>query len=106
MTTNPTIHVIRDKQKRTFEYIEFLPHAAIPITEYNGKEMCPGYFYDSEADRIIRTAVCKSPYPYRYNRSNELTIKLSSGETIKVLESNLRAYIKKQLKPSETISEN
>ena len=107
MTTNSNIHMMHDKQKRTFEYIESLPQSAIPIIEYEGKEVYPGYFYDFESDRIIKTAICKSsPYPYRYNRSNELTLKLSSGGSVKVEELYLRSYVKSQIKSSEILSKN
>ena len=106
MTTNSNIHMMHDKQKRTFEYIESLPQSAIPIIEYEEKEIYPGYFYDFESDRIIKTAMCKSPYPYRYNRSNELILRLSSGGSVKVEESHLRAYIKSQIKSSEILSKN
>ena len=90
MSETPHQYVMKDKQQRTFEYLDMLPSTAKPITHYKDENICLGYFYDEKTNRIIKTATTKAPHPYRYNRSHIITIKTISGTTMKIQESQLK----------------
>ena len=84
--------IVHDKQNRTIEYIKKLPQQVIPINSYNEKPICPGYYYSPLDDRIIKTATTKSKYPYRYNRSHTLHVKLLSGQLMTISEFDLKQH--------------
>ena len=61
---------------RLIDFIDSLPESVIPLKYYKGRQLKELYWYDSEANRIIKRNGKYEPYPYRYYHMNTTEVSL------------------------------
>ena len=79
--------------KRIIEFIDNLPSTAEPITNYKGKPLAPIYYFDTLSQRIIKQDKSRSIHPYRFIRSNKITLLFRNFKTEDIQTKDLISHL-------------